>query len=258
MSERIKNVEYEFFENHKTGLCVVFPPAGETESIQTFINLLSDEFGVMCIKGGYYGISPLKNSEDTELYKFGEASNTVANLISNMDYSSLTIIGGSVGALHAMELKRLMGGVKQNMVLFAPALYKRGLITPINNALLKRAFKGENFFQSKLLVETLKRFKREKLLEAMQRVAEKVGPMSYLMCLKDIVDYTKDPNKIKTLLKNSLIVVGKEDLLFKHLCDPGLCQEGEVVYVDSNHSPMKEIPEESFRLVRGFVNRKRY
>lgn len=242
MGQIFKTINYSYFDNKKTNLVVIFPQAMQTlNESEDLIKLVSKISNILFIESGYFGITKIDQLDKSSQYSISVFKKNIFDLIKKYPHKKLYLIAGSVGAIHALSFLETFPLNVDIVVLAGPALYKkRGILLHIFYKSILTF--GISFYPDKCFKIVTNLFRNNPKIPWLQiifdEVTSKIGSLSYLLCLQDIVKFTSiNRPKLENLLsKNVHIFLGKNDNVFTLLCDKKLCMKARSCnWINADH-----------------------
>lgn len=251
-----KTIKYSYTDSGRADLAVVFPQAMQNSSDSiSLISLLNQVANVIFIESGYYGITKIDSSKQASHYSITTFRVNLYELLGKYKYKKLYLVAGSVGGIHALSLLEAYPQKITLVALAGPALYRdQGSI--INSIYKLLLLVGITFYPDKyfnIVGKFLKiNPKTHWFQTTYQNVTTKIGSLSYLLCLKEIVEFTTNKHlNLESLLSEKVhIFLGRKDDPFNLLCDENLCFKAKSCeWVESDHSALNGAKEQIFKLL---------
>lgn len=241
MSQTYKTIKYSFFNNHSDTQIVVFPQAMQTvEQSHLLISMLNKFGNILFIESGYFGVTKLTGLSNAQLYNSQFFRKNMQDLLKYYKFNKLYFIAGSVGAIHALSLFEVLSDLVTQVILVGPAFYRnRGFFNFIIKSYLIISIYTVPHTILTLSVRLFKSHSKMPWIKSIYKsVVTSIGALSYLLCLKEIVEFTVgNEGKIRSLLSQKVhTILGKNDNVFKFLCDERLCYASSTItYINSDH-----------------------
>jgi len=238
MATTFRTITYTEFNPGKKKAILFIPSASQGEFIpMELIKSLPKDRSIIYIHSGYYGNS--KSDKKTQsLYSQTTFVKTLHDLIDSLGFTKVTILGGSVGAIHAIELYKHDPDRFDALILGAPAFRKT---KPISNFFMLSFVNLFLLLNPDLMFSIFLRIlsvlpKHKGLYIEMSRVLNQLGARSYLLCLREIVLYSKNKITIENIIKEKgIIFLGSKDSTFNLLCDKELCEKTKCIELETGH-----------------------
>lgn len=254
----LKTIKYSYTDSGKADLAVVLPQAMQTSyDSKSLISLLSKIANVIFIESGYYGITKIDSLKSALQYSSTGFRKNLHTLVSKYSYESLYLVAGSVGAIHALSFAMAYPKKIKTIVLAGPALYKKKGIVDIAYKLMLNlgiALKPDFFFR---LWTNLVKNETPWFEKTYHNVSGSIGALSYLLCLREIVNFTSnyDVDLVKLISRKVDVLLGNNDDAFKLTCDKNLCAKAKsCTWIDSDHSALNSAKHQIFELLSSKSN----
>lgn len=251
-----KTIKYYYTNSNRANLAIIFPQAMQTSSdLRSLINMLTRVANVIFIESGYYGITRINSSKQIHLYSSVSFRENLHELLKKYKYKKLYLVAGSVGAIHALSFLEAYSNEITAVALAGPALYRdRGSI--INNLYKLLLSLGIYYYPDRYFQIVTNLFKNNPKVPWLEKtynhVVNKIGALSYFLCLREIIEFTsKSYSRLENLLSQKVhIFLGNKDSVFNLLCDKGLCSKAKTCeLIESNHSALNGAKLQIFKLL---------
>ncbi|KKQ33835.1 MAG: hypothetical protein US50_C0070G0003 [Candidatus Nomurabacteria bacterium GW2011_GWB1_37_5] len=257
MKQNYKTILYELSQKRNSQKLIIILPraAAKFEKHKELIVLLNQLGTVLFLESGYFGISKAgQNLEDLDMDHFRDS---LHELVNKLGYKKVVLIGESVGAIHALNYASCYQDEVVSVVLSNPALYKRRwlselLFVPILNLGIKTSPDTLLKVLGKLL-KLLPKNGPKRLGDTFIGMIQAVGAISYLACLREIVDFNHkyENENFKSVLSKTFILKGKNDQVFDLLCNDKYCKSS-LRYIEipsAGHGIIDTNPHQVIRLL---------
>lgn len=255
MATTFRTITYTEFNPGEKKAILFIPSVSKGNDVpDKLISSLPKDRTVIYIHSGYYGNNK-SNAKNQSLYSQDHFVQNLHDLMDTKDYKEITILAGSVGAIHALELFKHDPQKYDALIMGAPAFRKN---KPFSNfiyvhlinllLLLNPDFLFSIYLKLISLFPSLKVIHRD-----MVWINDQIGARSYLLCLKEIILYSKKRSFTKEIIRTKgSIILGSRDQFFNLLCDRQLCNETKCVVVDSGHGVLNSSPKEMAKIIKDF------
>ena len=259
-SGRYKAISYKISGRGKH-LIIVFPRAGvpRFESYGKLIERISKFGAVLFLRSGYFGIGEIDS--DNIALMIDDFSKLLHELVIKLGCKKVSLIGESVGAIHALNYAGRYPKETEFILLSNPAFYRPRLIySLILIPFLNIAIKTSPDFFLKVFGNILKFLPHKDLKDlggVFIRMKKIIGARSYLFSLKEIVNFSKRYQSIfyREILNRPFILCGSNDKVFRLFCDTSFCRNNShfIEIPSAGHGIIDNRPEEVSRVLDIFL-----
>ena len=224
-----KTISYTLIHGKKQ-LIIIFPRAGAVfASHRTLVYGLHTFGSVLFIQSGYFGIS--KAGKQKEHMTMDAFRTNLHDLVKTLGYKKIILIGESVGGMHALHYASCYVDDVTMVMLSNPALYKprwiyTHFLVPLLSFGLKTSPDKVLTGVGKLLKLIPKKSSKE-LGGAFIAMSQTVGAISYLSCIREIVDFKNiyETAPVADVLQKTTVLNGQQDKIFDFLCNRDYCKK---------------------------------
>ena len=158
-----------------------------------------------------HGKTPLKKSK----IKFEDFSKQLLNLINELNFNEIHLVGFSLGALIARHFASQHSNSLASLTLFS-SIYKR---TEEQKRVVKNRYEVAKLNKPASKKYALQRWlsedftkKNPEIYKKIYSILEKNNRLNFLKCYEVFVNYVDDDNMLKKIEVNTLIITGENDV----------------------------------------------
>lgn len=232
--------------------CFLFlPPASHGENPPTKLTELLQSLGtVIYVNSGYFGINRIGYAQNIFVQNLHD-------LLDTKKFCKICIVAGSVGAIHAVALYLHNPKKFTSIIMGAPAFRKHA---PAANwfslIALNLLINLDSELLSAVYLKIISHFPQYKrFYDDLVEIKKDIGAKSFLLCLKEIVEFSNRKKDTEEVLKKvGIVALGTKDGYFNNLCDRELCKKAKCFELDTMHGIFTEKPQDIFEIVKDSCN----
>lgn len=251
-THQYQTTKYWYFDNHKEDLIVILPGAGHDQgSHQPLINKLLKLANILIIEKGYFGLTSIQEDRDLKLYSSSNFCQNLKLLLTRYKYSKLYILGSSVGCIHAIKFILGNPDINCKVLLASPPILTFGksriVLFFINLALMISPI-----YSLSLFIKIINLFPGLRgVSKIMKKTVKKIGYRPYLLCLKEIAQFSSNNFKlIDKISKRSIVIVFSKSDPTYNFCHIWIKKmTGKRGIINGHHSLFTEVPDVIYRIV---------